>query len=394
MVEARNLSSDQSNSSSLGHTLPSYPGKNTKVPEGMTGKTELVDGQEIVFTELARSVSLPDNPSLLGKDSEADETKNEMGVFDFQDFLENLTVENDTLDVQEEVSEKGKSPFVALEPESNAPRNGGKQLPTDEDTSNFVFEGPALFHRKSDVDDKDISSSSPLQNEKQFSSTSFAMNEVETLNQGSYKGDETDFLHMQQQLGNENFDTNCLKSLVTPNPMDCKEGTALTKQNSDDCNDIGVNGNKKEESNFSFTQTQADSSNENFQPTVDHYRGNESQVSSSPSAQDHQSNFDSTSENRIETERTVENVDIYENASNKFNNYNFSKLGTITSQVSSGSDINEMESMFLMDNGECLLPVSQGNLILQARIESPGNHTSDVSTEKDRDSLSRSVQLK
>ena len=60
--------------------------------------------------------------------------------------------------------------------------------------------------------------------------------------------------------------------------------------------------------------------------------------------------------------------------------------------MSSGSD-NDVETMFLMDNGECLLPVSQENLILQARSESPANHAWDISTDKDRDSLSRSVQL-
>ncbi|KAK2569051.1 Sorting nexin-29 [Acropora cervicornis] len=388
MLEARNIGSDQSKSSNLERTLPSYPSKNTKVPEEMTGKTALADGQEIVCTELAKSVSLPDNPGLLGNDSDVHETKNKNVVFDFQDFLENVTVENDTLDVREEMSEKSESPFLALEPESNALRNGGEQLPTVEDTSNFVIEGPALFHGKSDEDGKDMSSLFPLQNEKQTSSTSFALNEAETLNQGSYKGNEKDFLHTQLHLRNEDFDTNCPNSLATQNPMDCKEGTALTKQNSDECNDVDVNGNKEEDSNFSFAQTQADSSHENFQPTGDHYRGNESHISSSPSAQDHQSNFDSTSGDKLEIERTVENVDIYENASNKFNNnFNSVKFRTITSRVSSGSD-NDVETMFLMDNGECLLPVSQENLILQARSESPGNHAWDVSTDKDRDSLS------
>ena len=392
MLEARTIGSDQSKSSNVERTLPSYPSKNTKVPEGVTGKTALADGQEIVCTELAKSISLPENPGLLGNDSDVHETKNKNVVFDFQDFLETVTVEKDTLDVREEMSEKSESPFVALEPESYALRNGGEQLPTVEDTSNFVIEGPALFHGKSDEDGKDMSSLSLLQNEKQTLSTSFAINEAETLNQGSYKGNEKDFLHMQLHLRNEDFDTNCSNSLATQNPIDCKEGTALTKQNSDECNDVGVSGNKEEESNFSFTQTQADSSNEIFQPTGDHYRGNESHISSSPSAQDHQSNFDSTSENQLEIERTVENVD-YENASNKFNNdFNSVKLGTITSRVSSGSD-NDVETMFLMDNGECLLPVSQENLILQARSESPGNHVWDVSTDKDRDSLSRSVRL-
>lgn len=393
MVEARNIGSDQRKSSNLEHTLPSYPSKNKNVPEEMTGKTAFTDGQEIVCTELAKSISWPDNTGLLGNDSDVRETKNINVVFDFQDFLENVTVENDTLDVWEEMSEKSKSPFVAQEPESNALRNGGEQLPTVEDTSNFVIEGPALFQRKSDEDGKDMSSLSPLQNEKQTSSTSFAINEAETQNQGSYKGDEKDFLHMQLYLRNEDFDTNCPNSLATQNPMDCKEGTALTKQNSDECNDVGVNGNKEEESNFSFTQTQADCSDEIFQPTGDHYRGNESHISSSPSAQDYQSNFDSTSENKLETDRAVENVNVYENASNKFhNNCNSVKLGTVTSRVSSGSD-NDVETMFLMDNGECLLPVSQENLILQARSESPANHAWDISTDKDRDSLSRSVQL-
>lgn len=387
MLEARTIGSDQSKSSNVERTLPSYPSKNTKVPEGVTGKTALADGQEIVCTELAKSISLPENPGLLGNDSDVHETKNKNVVFDFQDFLETVTVEKDTLDVREEMSEKSESPFVALEPESYALRNGGEQLPTVEDTSNFVIEGPALFHGKSDEDGKDMSSLSLLQNEKQTLSTSFAINEAETLNQGSYKGNEKDFLHMQLHLRNEDFDTNCSNSLATQNPIDCKEGTALTKQNSDECNDVGVNGNKEEESNFSFTQTQADSSNEIFQPTGDHYRGNESHISSSPSAQDHQSHFDSTSEDKLEIERTVENVD-YENASNKFNNdFNSVKLGTITSRVSSGSD-NDVETMFLMDNGECLLPVSQENLILQARSESPGNHAWEVSTDKDRDSLS------
>ena len=125
MLEARTIGSDQSKSSNLERTLPSYPSKNIKVPEGVTGKkTALADGQEIVCTELAKSISLPENPGLLGNDSDVHETKNKNVVFDFQDFLENITVENDTLDVREEMSEKSESLFVELEPESNALRNG------------------------------------------------------------------------------------------------------------------------------------------------------------------------------------------------------------------------------------------------------------------------------
>lgn len=390
--EAINLSSDESKSSGLAHTFSSsYPGNITVVPEGLTGKSSCVDGQQIVFTEVTKSLSLPENSPFLENKTEVSESKGKHGVFNFEDFLENLTVEQNSLVAKRALTGESESNFVAVEPKNDILEKDGERVPVVEDTDNFVFGDAEFFHKHSDVDNKDTCLASPIQNNKQtasfvMSTSSFITDDAATVIQGSHEGNEKDLLGIPHDSGNDHFDTKFTSSFATQ--CSSLHGDEGISQNIiyDECD---TNDNEKQESNFSFTKIKAASSDENFESRADHHKvtSNESQVCNILSAQEHHSHLDNELESIKIIETTAENDDFYETGSS-----NSAELGLVTSrglELQSDADINKMESVFLMDSGECLLPIAKGDLMSQTRIDSPGSYyASDVSAEKDRDSLS------
>ena len=360
-------SNSECKSSSLGHTRSSsYPGNITVVSEGSEMKSSRVDGQQIVFTEISKSISLPDNSIPVENVAEGNQTKSKNTIFNLEEFLENIT----------------------LEPRYDTVGEGVQEAPEGEDTGNFVFGTADLFLKQPNVDQEEKSSQS--QENKQTTSTAISTGyEISSdsvlVDQERWNGKESDLVQNRSDSGSESFEINFSSTPMTQYSKDGEEDLSGGNQNKDFSHVYSLNDDRNEESNFSITQMQITRTIENT--TADHYT--ESQDTNPINAQENQDYSDIPSENTSQHERITENEELYENTSNDLDDFE----SAASPELQPGSNNGKVEPVVLMDSGECLLPVAEGDMTSKTGAQSTFYLAPDVSAENDRDSLSRSVGL-
>ena len=330
-------------------------------------KSSRVDGQEIVFTEISKSISLPDNSIPVENIAEGNQTKNKNNIFNLEEFLENITVE----------------------PRYDTVGEGVQEAPEGEDTGNFVFGTADLFLKQPNVNQKEKSSQS--QENKQTTSVAISngyeisSDAVVVDQESQWDGKETDLVQNHIDSGNESFEINFSSTAMTQYSKDGEENLSEGNQNKDFSHVYSLKDDENEESNFSITQMQITNTIENT--TADHYT--ESQDGNPINAQENQDYIDIPSENTSQQERITENEELYENTSNELDDFESSA----SSELQPGSTNIKVEPVVLMDSGECLVPVTEGDMTSKTGAQSTFYLAPDVSAENDRDSLSRSVGL-
>lgn len=364
-------SNSECKSFSLGHTRSSsYPGNITVVSEGSEMKSSRVDGQEVVFTEISKSISLPDNSIPVENIAEGNQTKSKDTIFNLDEFLENITVE----------------------PRYDTVGEGVQEAPEGEDTGNFVFGTADLFLKQPNVDQQE--KSSQFQENKQTTSTAISTgNKISSdsvlVDQEIWNGKETDLVLNRSDSGSESFEINFSSTPMTHYSKDGEEDLSGVNQNKDFSHVYSLNDDRNEESNFSVTQMQISGTIENT--TADHYieASNVSQDTNAINAQDNQDYGDIPSENTSQQERITENEELYENTGNELDDFE----SGASPELQPASNNGKVEPVVLMDSGECLVPVAEGDMTSKTGAQSTFYLASDVSAENDRDSLSRSVGL-
>ena len=375
-VKKTSNSTSDSKSSSLGRTRSSsYPGNITVVTEGSEAKTSLVNGEAMVFAETTKSISLPDNSISEESIAERKLSKSKSSSFNLEDFLENVTVE----------------------PRYDTLGGSVQEAPTGEDTGNFVFGAADLFLRQPKVD-QEKTNISQFQNTKEtFSAippdTEVTGDPVQPI-QRDCKVKETDLYQRKNDSWSERFETSFSSTTTLQYSKDGDENLSQGKQNLDSCRLYSLKEGGDNESNFSITQTQIPSSNEKSDTGHVTEASNESQDSnalnlsnrqiSHVDAQEHQGYRDSPSQE----ERISDNEELYENTSNDFDDFEPAQSPESQSAANDG----KVEPVVLLDSGESLVPVAEGDVTSKTGAQSTFYYAPDVSAENDRDSLSRSVR--
>ena len=361
-------SNSECKSSSLGHTRSSsYPGNVTVVSEESERKCSRVDGQEIVLTEISKSISLPDNSIPVENIADGNQTKNKNSTFNFDEFLENITVE----------------------PRYGTVGEGVQEAPAGEDTGNFVFGTADLFLKHPNVDEKEMSSQS--QNNKQttaISTCSEICSDPVVVDQERWNGKEMDLVQNGNDSGSESFETNFPSTTTTLYFKRGEEDLSEGNHFKDFSHVYSLNDDGNEESNFSITQKQiASICIENATADHDTEALNESQETHPINAQELQDYSDISSENTSQQERITENEELHENTSNGLDEFE----SAVSPELQPVSNNGKIEPVVLMDSGESLVPVAEGGMTSQTGTQSTFYVAPDVSAENDRDSLSRSV---
>lgn len=370
--ETSNSTSD-SKSSSLGRTRSSsYPGNITVVTEGSEAKTSHVNGQAMVFTETTKSISLPDNSISEESIAERKLSKSKSSSFNLEDFLENVTVE----------------------PRYDTLGGSVQEAPTGEDTGNFVFGAADLFLRQPKVD-QEKTNKSQFQNTKETfpaisTDTEVTGDPVQPI-QRDCKVKETDLCQRKNDSWNDRFETSFSSTTTL---QDGDENLSQGKQNLDSCRVYSLKEGGDNESNFSITQTQIPSGNEKSdtghvtEASIESQDSNALNLSnhqiSHVDAQEHQGYRDSPSQE----ERISDNEELYENTSNDFDDFEPAQSPESQSAANDG----KVEPVVLLDSGESLVPVVEGDVTSKTGAQSTFYYAPDVSSENDRDSLSRSVR--
>ncbi|KAL9955431.1 hypothetical protein ACROYT_G036758 [Oculina patagonica] len=362
----------------------SYPGNITVVSEGFTEKRSHVNGQEILFTEITKSISLPDN-SVVENIAETTSKDSKNSSFDLEDFLENVTV-------------KPRYDTVGV---------GVQETITGEDSGNFVFNAEDLFLKQPKVDSEERTS-------LQFQNATKNDNN-KAISSGSPTALEAAYEPMRQIQGD--ITTNERDFLENPNVSEGKScGTSFSntkqyisqgrevlpqrEQNLDSFHVYSLTKNESSnESNFSMAQMQAPTVVE--KRTSDIKAANESQGSTPvnlehchkvdvkedfSSAQKSQDFRQSPSGKAFQQNRTENREELEEN---DFRNdlYDY-EAGTTSPGSQSGTNDSSIEPVVLLDSGEPLVPLSEGGETAKTGAQSTFYCAPDVSTENDRDSLS------
>lgn len=368
-------SNSESTSLSLGHTRSSsYPGNITVVSEGSAAKSSCVNGQEIVFTEITKSISLPDNSVALENTTESKPTKGKSSSFDLEDFLQN----------------------VIVEPRYDTVGEAVEEAPTEKDTENFVFGSANLFLKRLQADQEKTNCWQSQNNSETLSATSSGSEitgDAVHLVQESSKIKETE---KENDSGSERFEANFSSTMVSQCSKDGNEDLSQRKPNLDSCHVYSVKEDEEKESltNFSITQMQSpkaleeraiDHGMEALSESLDPNPINLTNRQISPvDAQEHQDYRASPSEDTSQRERLAETEELHENTSNELEDFELAR--SRESQL--GANDGKVEPVVLLDSGEFLVPVAEGDMTSKTGAQSTFYYAPDVSSENDRDSMS------
>ena len=372
----------------------SYPGNITVVAEGTTEKKSRVNGKEIVFTEITKSISLPDNSVAVEDiaDSNPKATKN--SSFDLDDFLENVTSKPRYDTVEEGVTLQ--------------------EATTGDDRGNFVFDAAGLFLNQPKVDSHERKAlqfqNATKSDNKEMSSIAKTVSETTSTEsvlqiQGDFTANENDVLQRRNVSEGENFGGGF--SSTKTHSSQRKEDLPRLEQNLDSFGvySLAEEGNSNG-SKFSMAQTQV--------PTVlkkatsDTEIVNESQGSApvhldnlliskvsveedSSSAQESYDLRQSPSGKTFHQGRTENREEFDEDRSSS--DLYYCEADT-SAESQSGANDGTVEPVVLLDGGEPLVPLAEGGETAKTGAQSTFYYTPDVSAENDQDSasVSRSVQ--
>lgn len=264
--ETLKTNSDSKTSTAGQGRSSSYPGNITVASEGTTEKKSRVNGQEILFTEITKSISLPDN-SVAVENTAGDTPKaTKTSSFDLEDFLENAS-SGPRYDTEAE--------DVTVQ-ETTAGGDGG----------NFVFDAAGLFLSQAKVDSLErnvlqFQNATKNDNNKEVSSTAQTVTETTSAEsvrqiQGDFTENESDLLQRRNVSEGENFGGRF--SSTDAHYSQRKEASPRLDQNLDSfrvCN--LAEGGSSSGSNFSIAQSQVPTVEE--KTTSDTELANESQGS-------------------------------------------------------------------------------------------------------------------
>ena len=385
-----------SKTSTVGHSRSSsYPGNITVVAEGTSEKKSRVNGQEILFTEITKSISLPDN-SVAVENTAGDTPKAaKTSSFDLEDFLENVSSGPRYDTVVEGVTVQ--------------------ETTTRGDRGNFVFDAAGLFlnHAKVDSLERNVlqfENTTKIYNNKEVSSTAQTVSETtgaESVRQiqGDFTGNESALLQRRNISEGENF-SGRFSSRVAPYSQR-KEVSPRLDQNLDSFRVCSLaEGGSSSDSNFSMAQSQVSTVEE--KRTSDTELANESQGS----APVHLDNLDI---NKMSVEEvsfsTQESYDLKQSPSGKAycperaqNNEELDEdrsasglydyEADTSAESRSGANDGTFEPVVLLDSGEPLVPLAEGGETAKTGAQSTLYYAPDVSAENDPDSasVSRSVR--
>ncbi len=393
-VKEASTSNSESKTSTVGHSRSSsYPGNITVVPEGSTEKRSLVNGQEILFTEITKSISLPDNSVTVENFAENMAKGSKNSSFDLEDFLENVT-EN-----------------VTVKPRYDTVGEGVQETTTGEDSGNFVFNAADLFLKKPKVDSEERTSlqfqnAAKSDNNKERSSGSPSVSEATSEPLHQIQGDITTNKNNFFENRNVSEGESCSPSFSNTKTYysQGRDDLSQRKQNLDSFHVYSLTETgSSNESNFSIAQMQAPTVVENR--TSDTDVANEAQDSSpvnlehchkvdvkedSSSAQESQDFRQSPSGKAFQEKRT-ENQKELDEEDFRSDLYDY-EAGMTSPGSQSGANDSSIEPVVLLDSGEPLVPLSEGGETAKTGAQSTFYCAPDVSTENDRDSLSRLVR--
>lgn len=385
-VEETFKTNSDSKTSTTGHTRSSsYPGNIAVVAEGTTEKTSRVNGQEIVFTEITKSISLPDNSMAVENIADSTTKAIKTSSFDFEDFLEKVSSGPRYDTVVKDVSE--------------------------DDRGNFNFDAAGLFLNtpKVDSDERNVlqfPNGTKSETSKEISSISPTVSEATSTAsvrhiQGDSTANKSDLLLQRRNVSEgESFDGR-FSSRKTPYSQ-ATEGLPRLEQNLDSSRvyrlaDEGSSNGL----NFSMPQTQVPAVLE--KPTSDTELANESQGSApvhvdnlliskvsveedSSSAQESYDLRQSPSGKTFHQGRTENREETDENKSSS---------GLYDSEAETMSESQSVEPVVLLDGGEPLVPLAEGGDTAQTGAQSTFYYAPDLSADNDQDSasVSRSVRI-
>lgn len=377
-----------SKTSTAGHgRSSSYPGNITVVSEGTTEKKSRVNGQEILFTEITKSISLPDN-SVAVENTAGDTPKaTKTSSFDLEDFLENASSGPGYDTEVEDVTVQ----------ETTAGGDGG----------NFVFDAAGLFLNQAKVDSLErnvlqFQNATKNDNNKEVSSTAQTVTETTSAEsvrqiQGDFTGNESDLLQRRNVSEGENFGGR-FSSADAPYSQR-KEASPRLDQNLDSFRVCSLaEGGSSSGSNFLMAQSQVPAVEE--KTTSDTELASESR-SSAPvhlnnlqiSKMSVQEDFSNTQESydlrqspsgeAYHQERTETRERIDEDRSTS-GLYDYRADTSAESQ--SGANDGTFEPVVLLDSGEPLVPLAEGGESAKTGAQSTFCYAPDVSAENDADS--------
>lgn len=389
-VKENSESNSESKISTMGDSRSSsYPGNITVVPEDSTEKRSRVNGQEILFTEITKSISLPDNSVAVENIAENTPKDSKNSSFDLEDFQENVTAKPryDTVGVSVQ------------------------ETTTGDDSGNFVFNAVDLFLKQPKVDSEERTSLqfqnvTKNDNNEEISSGTLTVSEAtyEPLYQiqGDITTNEKDILEKQNVFEGESRGPSLLNTTTYYSPG--REGLSRTEQKLDSFHVYSLTENgSSNESNFSMAQMQAPTVVE--KRTSDTEVANESQGSNpvnlehchkvdvkedSSSAQESQ-DFRQSPSGKVFQQNRTENREEVEEKDFRNDLYDY-EAGTTSPESQSGANDSSIEPVVLLDSGEPLVPLAEGGEMAKTGAQSTFYCAPDVSTENDRDSLSRSVR--
>ncbi|CAH3169830.1 unnamed protein product [Porites evermanni] len=365
--ETMHLSSEW-NSSSIGHTRSSsYPGNITVVSEGSAVKSSRVNGQEVVFTEITKPISLPDN-SVAKENIELDNsTTSGSRSFKFEDFLERDT----------------------LKTGSDTEGEGVQEAPSGEDTGNFVFEAADLFfnHPKVGFEEEN---SFQIQSDLKTSlipTSSEETNDSLRIAQGSSMLPREDLPERKDEFCGENFGSKA-SSAVTSD-FSKEHNLPYSKENYDSANTRSLAEKDNEKSNSTLEHAKIpglvkeiaadpEAKIRNMPPYLNH--PNESSLQAD--TQEHQDLRESPLEIQ-DQHKTSECKDPYKDTSSSLDYFDSAP----SPEAEPSASDSKFEPVILLDSGESLVPVAEGDVTSRTGTHSISFYSPDVSGENDRDSL-------
>ena len=397
-VEETFKTSSDSKTSTVGHSRSSsYPGNITIVAEGTTEKKSRVNGQEILFTEVTKSISLPDNSVAIENIADDTPKATKTSSFDLEDFLENVT----------------------SGPRCGTMGEGAKvqETTTGYDRDNFVFDAAGLFLNQPKVDNQErnllqFQNETKSYNDREMSLTPPTVSELETTNteslrqiQGDFAPNESDILQTRDVSEVESFGGRF--SSTKTHSSQREENLPRQEQNLESFRVYSLEEKaSSNESNFSIAQTRVPTVLE--KTTSDTELPNESQGSAPVhlgnlhiskvgvgedtfSAREYYDSRQSPSEKAFHQERTENREEIDEDRSAS-GLYDYEADTSAESQL--GTNDSTVEPVVLLDSGEPLVPLAEGGETAKTGAQSTFYYAPDVSAENDQDSasVSRSVR--
>ena len=382
-----------SKTSAVGHSRSSsYPGNITVVAEGTTDKKSRVNGEEILFTEITKSISLPDNSVAIENTVGVIPKTNKTSSFDLEDFLENVS--------------SGPKYDTVVEAVTVQDTTSGC------DRGNFVFDAAGLFLNQAKVDSLErnvlqFQNATKSDNNKEVSSTSPETISTESLRQiqEDFTANESDLLQRRNVSEGENFGERF--SNTEGHCSQVKGAIPRLDQNLDSFRVCSLaEGGSSSVSNFSMAQSQVPTVEE--KTTSDTELANESQGSASVHLDNFQiskvsveEDFSSTHESydlrqspsgkayhQERTENTEERVEDW--STSGLNDYEADR----SAESQSGANDGTFEPVVLLDSGEPLVPLAEGGETAKTGAQSTFYYAPDGSAENDPDStsVSRSVR--